>query len=198
MKEVEKEEPRLSCFDAIFLCGVFLSRTSKCSRLVPLIIAFRMSRQWASEDLWSKSWSCFPILFLFEWWLPRFMRKFYSPSLVFAIEMLLKRVEVPESLLMDDMQRIYSTIMFLMKETSVFLQEMCIFHWEAILFYFWRRYPFLLSLLRSNGRIKWNYIHLPGRVVIYGEEGIWEGKGQLLQFWELESFFNYCFFFFHF
>ena len=41
--------------------------------------------------------------------------------------MLLKRVEVPESLLMDDMQRIYSTIMFLMKETSVFLQEMCIF-----------------------------------------------------------------------
>ena len=54
------------------------------------------------------------------------MRKFYSPSLVFAIEMLLKRVEVPEPLLMNDMQRIYSTIMFLM-ETSVFLQEMCIF-----------------------------------------------------------------------
>ena len=79
----ENEERRLSCFDAIFLCGVFLSRTSKCSRLVSLIIVFRMSRQRASEDLWNKSWSCFPFLFLFEWWLQRFMRKFYSPSLVF-------------------------------------------------------------------------------------------------------------------
>ena len=122
-KRWKNEEPRLSCFDAFFLCGVLLSRTSKCSRLVTLIIVFRMSRQRASEDLWNKSWSCFPFLFLFEWWLQRFMRKFYSPSLVFAIEILLtvgmalrrnkkERMEVPEPLLMEDIQRIFSTNLF--------------------------------------------------------------------------------------
>ena len=117
----------MSCFDDFFLCGVLLSRTSKCSRLVPLIVVFRMNRQRASKDLWSKSWSCFPILFLFEWWLQRFMRKFYSPPLVSAIKILLKRMEVPEPLLMEDIQRIFSTKLFLIMETSGFLQEMCIF-----------------------------------------------------------------------